>query len=164
MMTDNRDSIEVTTDGPSYLGWRGELLAELALARVPGLVVHKRSECPSANIVYDFLAATEDGTCFFVVVKSFSSFRSRARGVAGAAELKVRIDADLVRRASRSHSPVILFLFDADSEHGRFLRLDTLPVPADDAEFVVVRIPRGQTINRENLELLIAELQVATQK
>jgi hypothetical protein len=158
-MSDKRMSVEVPTTGPSYLAWRGELLAELALARLPGLVVHKRPERPPAELPYDFLVATEHGLCFFVGVKAFSSFRLDVRDVEAVRELRWPVDADLIRRARESQSPYLLFLFDADTEHGRYLRLDNLPDPDPQASRLTVRFPAEHTINKENLERLIEDLQ-----
>src|SRR5436309_636936 len=62
-MSDKQTTVEVKAGGPSYLGWRGELLAELALARVPGLVVHKRTERQPADLPHDFLVVAERGFC-----------------------------------------------------------------------------------------------------
>ena len=96
------------------------MLAQLALARVPGLVVHERPKHAPADFPYDFLVAAEHGACFFVAVNAFASFRMSKRGdIRDADELHWALDADLVRRAETSRSPFILFLFDADTEHGR---------------------------------------------
>jgi hypothetical protein len=151
----------VKTTGPSYLSWRGELLAELALARVPGLVVYKRPDRPPSELPYHFLVTTEHGFCFFVEVRAFSSMRLDVADVETVGELRWSVDADLVRHARESLSPVLLFLFDADSDHGRYLRLDTLPAPVSEAHRLTVRLPVEHTINKENLEKLIADLQGA---
>src|SRR5262245_4094630 len=116
-MSDNRTAVEVKTTGPSYLNWRGPLLAELALARVPGLSVYKRPDQAPSELPYHFLVTTADGFCFFVEVKAFSSFRLHVTDVEAIGELRWSLDADLVRRARASHSPVVLFLFDADTDH-----------------------------------------------
>jgi hypothetical protein len=139
---------------PAYSEWRGILLAELALARVPGLVVNKRQSADR----YDFLVATERGACFFIVVKAFSSMRLDAQDV-DSTEWRWRIDASLVRRARESRSPYYLFVFDADTDHGRFLRLDTLPAP--DGRSVTVRISRENTLDRKGVERVVADLEAA---
>ena len=160
-MSDKRTFVEVKSTGPSYPAWRGELLAELALARNPGLIVHKRPERSPSDPPYDFLVATEQGLCFFVEVRAFSSFHLQLTDVEAIPELRWSLDGELVRRARASHSPVLLFLFDADTDHGRYLRVDTLPAPGVEVRQVTVRLPAQQTINKENLERLIAELQGA---
>jgi hypothetical protein len=128
------------------------LLAELALARVPGLIVNKQHS--AGDLCYDFLVATERGACFFIEVKAFSSMRLGAK-----AEWRWRIDASLVHHARESMSPFFLFVFDADTDHGRFLRLDTLPTP--DTRSVTVRIPRENTLDRKGVEGIVAELERA---
>jgi hypothetical protein len=158
-MSDNRTSVEIKPTGPSYVSWRGELLAELALARVPALTVYKRPEKAASDLPYHFLVATEHGLCFFVEVQAFSSFRLDVADVKTIPELRWAVDPDIVRQARASHSPVFLFLFDADSDHGRYLRLDTLPAPRPNTRHVIVRLPAEQAITRENVEKLAAELQ-----
>jgi hypothetical protein len=155
-MPEKKTFVEVETNGRSYLGWRGELLAELALARVPGLVVHKLAGNGLAERGFDFVVAAEPGLCFFVVVKAFSSAKLGLDHVENVAELRWDVDADLIRRARESHDPVFLFLFDADTDHGRYLRLDTLPTSEVRQQSVV--LPIEQTLNRESLQRLVNEL------
>jgi hypothetical protein len=152
------------TTGPSYLGWRGELLAELALARIPGLTVVKQSDRPTSELPFSFLAVTEHGFCFFVEVRAFSSMRLPVADVDTVREWRWPLDADLVRRARESPNPVLLFLFDADTDHGRYLRLDTLPAPDPKSNRLTMRFSVEQSINKENLEELIAVLQGDTKK
>ncbi len=163
-MSNARTSVEVQTTGPSYLGWRGELLAELALARVPGLIVHKRPEQETADLPYAFLVATEDGFCFFVEVRAFSSARLGIKDVQTVGELRWSIDAELIRRARESCNPVVLFLFDADTDHGRYVRLDSLPDPGPHAHHVTVRLPADHTTDRKSVEKLVAALQEAASR
>jgi hypothetical protein len=158
-MSDRRASVEVKTTGPGYLGWRGELLSELALARVPGLLVHKRPDRAPPEVPYQFLVATAHGFCFFVEVRAFSSLHLEVPDVATVREWRWSLEADLVRRARTSHSAVLLFLFDADTDHGRYLRLDTLPAPGSDVHRLVVRFPVEQTLTKDSLAKLIEELQ-----
>jgi hypothetical protein len=160
-MSDNHASMTIGSHQPSYASWRGKLLAELALARVPGLVVHKRPDRAPADLPYDYLVATEHGACFFVEVNAFASFRMRGhRGdIRLAPELCWAVDGSVVNRVRADRSPYFLFLFDADTEHGRYLRLDTLPEPKD--ELLQVRFPVENTITKESLARLIEELEKA---
>jgi hypothetical protein len=144
---------------PPYSEWRGMLLAELALSRLPGLAVNRQHS--SFDRGYDFLVATEHGACFFVEVKAFSSIRIEAKDVDATAEWRWRLDASEVRRARESRSPFFLFLFDADTDHGRFLRLDTLPDPDAGVRTVTVLIPRENSLDREGLESLVSALEGA---
>lgn len=158
-MSKQRNSIEVKTTGPSYLGWRGELLAELALAQVPELTVHKPPERHASELRYDFLVTTEHHFCFFVAAKAFSSIRQKIAGLNEVHELILPVDAALIRQASASLQPFVLFLFDADTDHGRFLRLDDLPEPEGDR--VALRLDIQNTISKKSLATLVATLEKA---
>lgn len=150
-----RKSVNIETSGPSYLGWRGELLAELALAKVPGLILYK----PAMDVSYDFCITTSKGFCFFVVVKTFSSIKRGIEHIESLDELRWHIDTKLVRQAHDSYNPVVLFLFDADTDHGRYLRLDTLPVPGAGIRMQTVRFPKENTINKQSLGQFVVHLQ-----
>jgi hypothetical protein len=110
------------------------------------------------------LVATEHGVCFFVKVNAFASLRMHAhRGdLRLAPELCWAVDVDLVRRLRADRSPYVLFLFDADTEHGRYLRLDTLPEPGPKVEFLQVGFPLENTITKESLTRLITDLKLVT--
>jgi len=156
-MSENRLPAEVETGESHYPEWRGLLLAELALARVPELLVHKEPPHATPGFRYDFLVATPDGFCFFVEVEAFSSTELRLKEVESSDELRWKIDAPSIRLAKRSRSPVVLFLFDADTDHGRYLRLDTLPTSAAKARNTV-KLPATNTINPTNLRRLVSDL------
>jgi hypothetical protein len=162
-MSDTRTSVEISPGGPGYTLWRGKLLAELALARLPGLIVHKRQDRPHLDLPYDFLVTTERGFCFFVEARAFSSLHLGLSDIEAIDELRWRIDSDWLRHARESYSPVVLFLFDADTEHGRYVRLDTLPAPETGTERLTITFSAEATINKDNLEKLIEELPTAHQ-
>lgn len=153
-MSDLRDAERVSASGPAYVGWRAELLAELALARVPEFIVLKSKD----DLPFDFIVTTKDGLCFFVEVKSFSSLREEGNPKE-ATSLQFRADSDVVRNARRSLNPVILFLVDADRDHGRFLRLDTQPEPEDGAKSVLLNFPIENTLTALNLKSLASQLE-----
>jgi len=156
-MSDNpATSKEVKTTGPQYLAWRGELLAEHALSRLESVTVYRGS----ADQPFDFLAATTDGFCFFVEARAFSSTNSHIHRVETIAELRWRVPSALIRRANASHSPVLLFLFDADTDHGRYLRIDTLPDSGQSSALQTIRFPIQNVINKQTLEGLVRELQL----
>ncbi len=155
-MSDSLKAVEVKTTSLSYLGWRGELLAELALARVPGLTIEKRPARLTADFRFDFRVTTKKGAQFFVEIDAFSSFDLDIAEVETVPELKWT----LVHYARQSGTLVLLFVFDADTGHGRYLRLDTLPEPDLQARRLTVRLPLENTITRENLRKLISELPV----
>jgi hypothetical protein len=137
------------------------LLAELALARLPGLIVHQRQDRPQSDLPFDFLVTTEHGFCFFVEARAFSSFHLHLRHVERAEEWGCPIDPDLLRRARESFSPVLLFLFDADTDHGRYARLDTLPAPDAGAGPLEIRFPKEAALHKESLQQLIDALPAA---
>lgn len=154
-MRDKRHSAEVKTGGPEYVGWRSELLAELALARLPELSVYR----PKQDSSYDFLVAAPSGVCFFVEVKGFSSREQGLRDIADVAELQAQTDSEDAVRARQSPTPVVLFLIDADTDHGRFLRLDTLPAFDQSSTRRILHFPREQTLDKAGIERLVAELE-----
>lgn len=146
---------DAAISSPEYVHWRGELLAQLALSRVPSLIVYQSPE----QHEYDFLVSTQAGFCFFVEVKALSSFREKIRDIDTVEELRWRISKELVKRANGSRSPVILFLFDADTDHGRYLRLDTLPTTPTNGELQTVRFPITNVISKNSLEELVKEME-----
>jgi hypothetical protein len=154
-MAENNQSREIRTGGPSYVGWRGELLAELALTRVPELSVHK----PKEACGYDFLVATSSGVCFFVLVRAFSSKNQNIRAIDQLADWRWRVRTDFIVHAQESPSPVFMFLIDADTEHGRYLRLDTLEVRNKSAQAQTIRFPRDNTIDKRGIQALVAALE-----
>jgi hypothetical protein len=144
---------------PPYSEWRGLLLAESGLARAPGLTVNRQHA--SADLGYDFLVATERGACFLIEVKAFSSMRLGSEEVDSTAEWRWRIITALVRCARESRSPFFCFVFDADTDHGRFLRPDTLPGPDPKAKTVDVRLPREDADDGKALERIATGLEAA---
>jgi hypothetical protein len=156
-MSNARAFLEVAPGGPEYVGWRSRILAELALARVPELAVFK--DPPGQE--YDLVVATDDGLFFQVGVRGFSSFRTNAECIDTIPELRWPVPASEVRRARRNLSPVVLFLFDADGDHGRYARLDVLPAPARASKSVTVSFPICNVLTREGVERLVAELRAS---
>jgi hypothetical protein len=137
---------------PEYVDWRSDLLAELALARIPGLKAYKLTD----QKPFDKLAVTERGFCFFVLNRGFSSMASGDNDVDSANELVCPCDSEMLLRAAQNQSPVVLFYFNADTDHGRYLRLDTLP----DTTVDEVRLPIANTITKASVQKLIREMQV----
>jgi hypothetical protein len=162
-MSDEIIKIHAKATAPADLGWRGGALAELAFARVSGLIVNKHLTGPGDGLAYDYLVASEKGACFFVKAEAFSSAHldAEAEAVDAAGGWRRRVDAALVRRAHECGRPFFLFLFDADTDHGRFLRLDALPDPDPKARTVDVHLPREDAIDGKGLERIAAELVAA---
>jgi hypothetical protein len=146
----------VTTGGPEYIALLGEKLAELAIVRVRGLSVMKSSDS-KANLPFDFVAASQTGTCFLVQIAAYSSFQLEIEpGSISVLELEVK--PDQIRAVRQSPTPVVVFLFDGDRTHGRYLRLDTLPEPAKSAKTVVLSFPIENTITGESIRTLADEI------
>jgi hypothetical protein len=156
-MTEKRDHIRIDSSGPAYLAWRGELLAELALAQVEELVVLKRPKESQADFLFDFVVTAHADLCFFVEVKAFSSMRLK-RDPRNIPDWQLKTDAEVIRKARKSANPVVAFLFDADSDYGRFLRLDTVPEPDAGVEAVVLTFPIENALTAESLRNLVTEL------
>jgi hypothetical protein len=134
-------------------------LAKMALSRVPGLIVHDQPKDVVSDMPYDFVVVGDRGLCFFVEIAAFSSVHRKMNGVGTDPVIRWDSNANLIRRARRSQNPIFLFLFDADTEHGRYQRLDTLPEPAADAATVSVSFPLSQTIDKTRLEAVVNELE-----
>jgi hypothetical protein len=138
----------------AYLGWRADLLARLALARLSNkTIIEEETRGP-----FDYFVKTEDGVEFFVEVRALSSIREKIREIETIEELRWKIPNRLVQSAQRENRPVALFVFDADTGHGRFLRLDSLNILPNPALQRTVRLPRENTITKETLSRLIGEM------
>ena len=146
----------VTTDGPAHITWRSELLAELAIMRVDELRLMKP---PSGSPAppFQLVAASDSGICFIVQIAAYSSFRLKIEPES-IPVLELEVEAERVRTALRIPTPVVVFLFDGDRDHGRYLRLDTLPEPAAGAKTVVLSFPVENTITGDSIRKLAAEL------
>jgi hypothetical protein len=150
--------IAVTTkNAPEYVGRRAEMLAKLALLRTVGLQLYRRE---GNGPPFTFVVAPEHAPMFFVAVAGFSALLTDSPEAVSRHAWLWRAEADTVRRARHAQHPVVLFLYDADGDHGRFARLDHLPPPPKGRKQVPVRLPLENAINEANLEHLIAGLRV----
>ena len=141
---------------PHYVQWRKEILAELVFTRLN--LIYTKLQPDSAA---DYSVYTRSGNQFLVVVKGLSSIARRIRNIETAQELHWRVPNQLLETARRSDYPFFLFLFDADTEHGRYLRLDTLPENvSSSAREVTLRFPKANTLDRDGLQKLLLELEV----
>ena len=111
----------------------------------------------SPELPFDVVATSTTGVCFLVGVEAYSSFKLKIEPDA-IPVLELEVGAKRMRSAHQSATPVVMFLFDADRGHGRFLRLDTLPEPPTGAETVVLPFPVENTITGDSIRTLAAEL------
>lgn len=156
-MSNATKSLKIKSEGPEYVGWRGELLAELALtrlAKIANVEIYK----PGADQGYDFVIGTADGLFVSIQAQSFSSNSAGIKEPQLVQELRWKVPVETTERARKSLSPVLFFLFDADTDHGRFVRLDTLPPQRPKAAFVTLVFPRQNMIDERNLLKTLAEL------
>jgi hypothetical protein len=142
---------------PAYVRWRGELLAQLALSRLPGIAVTPQ---PMEGR-FDYAVMTSNGSRFLIEVKCLSSFHNRIRRIDTMPELKWRIATSLIRLAHSMSCPVVLFVFDADTEHGRYLRIDNLKLLPTKGNLQRVKLPLENTITEASLDRMLREIGVA---
>lgn len=133
---------------PSYVGWRGELVARLTLARA-GLAVQ---DAPTGG-PFDLLASTEDGVYFLVEVKAYSSMHG---GMGGEGDGRWPVEAELVRAAGEANVPAVLFVVDADREVGYWARLDGVAEGGGRRAFV--RLTGERDLSAEGLAGLVEDL------
>ena len=153
-MADKKKTRLFKDHGPAYVGWRAELLVQTALARFPDIIVHTSS---IGDYGYDFVVATPTGVCFFVIVKAFSSKSREMSNIENVKELKWGVSTRILRWASKSRSPVFVFLVDADTEHGRYVRVDGTVITSGNTQ--VLRFPAANTIDAKGLERLLNEIE-----
>ena len=140
--------------GPRYLDWRGELLAKLALSRLPGITVVPQP----MNGRFDFEVAAGTKVRTLLEVKSFSSIREKIREIESIQQLRWRVPTTFLRNAQSVRCPVVLFVFDADTGHGRYLRVDNIKIAPITARFQTVRLPIENTITGASLRRMLKEL------
>jgi hypothetical protein len=151
------ERVRVTTDGPDHLIWRSELLAELAIMRVGELTIFKPPRGGLA-LPFQFVAVSSSGSCFAGEVAAYSSCLLKIEPES-IAVLELEVDAERVRTARQIRTPTFMFLFDADRDHGRYLRLDTQPKPADGAKTVVLSFPVANAITADSVRALVVALE-----
>lgn len=135
-------------------GARAETLAERVLAQVPALQTTRSEE----GAPFDLIVVTPERKRLLVVVKGFSSIKRWIREVTTIQEIRWQVDRVLLEWAWTSADPVALFLMDVDSEHGRFVRLDTISKRPRRGPRVTVRLPRTQRVSKQAIQRLIASL------
>ena len=157
-MADKRTRLRVTTDGPGYLTSRSQSLAQLAVVRVPELLAFDRPNHAGDAFPFDLLVMEDEEARFSIVARGFATARAKIE-TDGIPDLECEVDANLVRQARKHPYPVVMFLFDADRDPGRFLRLDTQPEPAANAKVTLLTFPIENTITEASVRKLASELE-----
>jgi hypothetical protein len=137
-----------------WVARRGDALARMALVTTLGLTIFENLHSKA----YDYAVATEDGMFIRIRVEAYSSRLAGVERVDTIPELRWTLPVDVVRQARASKAPVVLLLFDADNDHGRYARLDVLPAPARGAKSVAISLPLSNTVDPARLRCLVAEL------
>lgn len=148
------------SDGePQYIGWRGELLAKLALSRLGNVTIFEPGQPGPSSAAHDFdlVVMTADALTFLVEVKAFSSIKRGVSNPENQEWLDFDVPTSILKRAREAQSPVVFFLFDADTEHGRFMRIEDIPFSSS-KHVQRVRFPIQNTITTASLNLLVREM------
>lgn len=140
---------------PRYVGWRGELIAKLALTQA-GLVVQ---DAPPPQ-PFDLLVSTRDGFYFLVEVRAYSSMHRGLRPVFDRSRERFQwpVETAFLRAAGAVNLPVVLFVIDADREVGHYARLDRLPRLSRDQRTTLVSLSGDRDLSPEALAALVSEL------
>ncbi len=149
-MNESRAASSVSESDPAYVEWRGDLLARLSEVAV--------SDTPH-DTPFDLQVVTDKGACFFVAVDAFSSMHRHMDDIERVRTIAWPVAKELIEFARSAGSPTFAFLFDADTDHGRFLRLDTLPESRAASRRVTLAFPVENAIDRASLERLVRSLE-----
>ena len=141
---------------PQYIGWRAEMLAKLALSRVGNLQIDEQSGGKDER--YDFRVSLGESLRFNVEVKAFSSIQRGISEIDKKPSLSWTLPLRLVAKAKLEPDPLVLFVFDADTEHGRFLRIDDIEISNSDRSSIKVHLPLKNTITTQALYRLLEEM------
>ncbi|HEX8450906.1 MAG TPA: hypothetical protein VF647_02350 [Longimicrobium sp.] len=146
--------LHLKSSGTEWVARRGAALAQMALVTTFELTIFENLHSKA----YDYAVATKDGMFIRIRVEAYSSRIAGVEGVNTIPELRWTLSADFVRQARTSKAPVVLLLFDADTDHGRYSRLDVLPAPPRGAKWVEISLPLSNTVDPASLRCLVAEL------
>lgn len=156
-MSERVDVLDLAPTDVEHVAARGDALARLALVQAPDLTVFENRGSRKCDLV----VVTGDGIYVRITVQAYSSRMAGIERVDEVPELRWPVAADDVRRARASQGPAFLFLFDADTRHGRYARLDVLPEPARGTTRVMVSLPLSNRIDPASLNGLVAGLRTA---
>lgn len=153
-MSKSEAVLDLKSSGAEWVARRGAALARMALVTTLELTIYENLHSKA----YDYAVATEDGMFIRIRVEAYSSRLAGVERVDTIPELRWTLAADVVRQARASKAPVVLLLFDADTDHGRYARLDVLPAPARGAKSAAVGLPLSNKVDPASLKCLIAGL------
>jgi len=153
-MSEAQAVLHLKSSGTEWVDRRGAALAKMALLTTRGLTIFENMYTKA----YDYAVATEDGMFIRIRVEAYSSRLAGVERVGVIPDLRWSLATDVVRQARASKAPVVLLLFDADSGHGRFARLDVLPAPPRGAKSMAISLPLSNTVDPASLRCLVAEL------
>lgn len=153
-MSEAQAVLHLKSPETEWVARRGAASARMALVTTLELTIFENLHSKA----YDYAVATKDGMFIRIRVEAYSSRLAGAEHVDSIPELRWTLAADVVRQARASKAPVVLLLFDADTDHGRYARLDVLPAPARGAKWVEISLPLSNTINPASLRCLVADL------
>ncbi len=144
----------IRTSGVRYAPWKGEVIAKYLLARTDGveatdLPPHDPARCDIMVEAGDFR--------FLVEVKAFASFHDPAGDPATSESLRIRVPFEQFEAWRRSALPVVVFLIDADTEHGRYLIVDDVSAGAHSGE-VDLAFPVANELTPEAVPQVISRL------
>ena len=153
-MSNKNSAVLVAASGPSYIRERADLLTQVALTRFGELSLYPAK----AKDAYDFLVTTREGKCFLIVVEGFSSIRLDLECVETRRDLSWQIDPDTLRWAVSCPTQVFLFVVDADTGHGRYLRLNDQPLSHGNGRLGSVELPIENTLDEAGIRRLLTQL------
>lgn len=153
-MSETEAVLHLKSPGTEWVARRGAALAQMALVTTLELTIFENLRSKA----YDYAVATEDGMFIRIRVEAYSSRLAGVERVDTIPELRWTVAGDVVRQARASKTPFVLLVFDADTDHGRYARLDVLPAVARGAKSVAVSLPLSNTVSPASLRCLVAEL------
>lgn len=139
---------------PDYATWRSIVLAERFLSEMEEWEILKEP----FDREFDFAVLLKDGFTFFIEVKAVSSMHGGLKSLASNRPLTYPVSKELLSKAKTIKKPVVLFVFDADTEAGRYVRIDKLKPAAGTQGLHRPGLLPSHRINKESLNRLVSEL------
>ncbi len=147
--------IRVRTGVPDDREYFAEVAAELALMRAGEFSIYKPMR--KSEPLFDMAVMAGSAARFLIKIETYSAFTLKVEPEA-IPVLELQAEAEYLRAARQCPTPVMMFLFDGDRGHGRYLRLDTRAEPAPSAKSVVLSFPVENTITGDSIRALAEQL------